>query len=474
VTTVQAGTVSAPAITTSGDTNTGIYFPAADQAAITTGGTARLTVTTAQFTGTLPWRGQNGTAAAPALSASGDTNTGIYFPAADTIAFAEGGAEVMRITSAGDVGVGTTTPAQKLDVNGAIKASMVVTESSMGFRNRIINGDMRVSQRGTSGSDGGYTVDRFRYSASLAGKATWAQNQGSVTPPAGFQNYLGFTSSSAYSVGASERFSVEQYIEGFNVADLAWGTANAQSITISFWVRSSLTGTFGASIQNSAINRSYPFNYIVSAANTWEQKTVVVPGDTTGTWLTSNGAGLRLMFGLGVGSILSGTAGSWSGSNFQSATGAVSVVGTSGATFYITGVQLEAGSVATPFERRPYGTELALCQRYYYKTSGDGTDADLLGLMWCISSTRADAWTPFPVTMRTSPTALEQTGTAADYAVATLATGITCSAVPVFVRANVNGARTQATVSSGLTAGNGCSITVQPSGTAYLAWSAEL
>ena len=137
-------------------------------------------------------------------------------------------------------------------------------------------------------------------------------------------------------------------------------------MTVSFWVRSSLTGTFGGALRNNDATRSYPFTYIISAANTWEYKTITIAGDTSGTWLTDNGVGIRLVFGLGVGSTLSGTAGAWAAADYQSATGAVSVVGTLNATFYITGVQLEAGSVATPFERRPYGTELAHCQRYVY------------------------------------------------------------------------------------------------------------
>ena len=158
---------------------------------------------------------------------------------------------------------------------------------------------------------------------------------------------------------------IGQNIEGFNVADLGWGSASARTVTVSFWVRSSLTGLFGGSFVNSAFNRSYPFSYTISAANTWEYKTIVVAGDTSGTWVTDNGVGIRVIFSLGAGSSYSGTAGAWSGSYLPSATGATSVVGTNGATFYITGVQLEAGTVATPFERRSYGQELALCQRYF-------------------------------------------------------------------------------------------------------------
>jgi hypothetical protein len=238
-----------------------------------------------------------------------------------------------------------------------------------GARNRIINGDMRIDQRNggaaVTPTNGSYTLDRWSGNVTQASKFTVQQNAGAVTPPAGFTNYLGVVSSSAYSVTSSDAFSVYQAIEGLNSADLAWGTADAQPVVLSFWVRSSLTGTFGGSLKNSAGNRSYPFSYTISSANTWERKSVVVSGDTSGTWLSNNGVGILLAFGLGVGTTFSGTAGAWAGANLISATGATSVVGTSGATFYITGVQLEAGTVATPFERRSYGQELALCQRYF-------------------------------------------------------------------------------------------------------------
>ena len=275
--------------------------------------------------------------------------------------------------------------------------------SSMGFKNRIINGAMVIDQRNAGASvtptDGAYTVDRFVYNSTQASKATAQQNAGSVTPPAGFSNYLGITSSSAYTVLSSDYFTIGQRIEGFNFADMAWGTANAASITLSFWVRSSLTGTFGGAVTNSALNRSYPFTYTISSANTWEQKSITIAGDTTGTWIgATNGIGMRLYIGLGIGSTYAGTAGAWTGtSNILGATGAVSVIGTNGATFYITGVQLEKGSTATSFDYRPYGTELALCQRYA-QPCGQGGSGRTAG------TTSVENTSQFRVPMRTTPT----------------------------------------------------------------------
>ena len=244
------------------------------------------------------------------------------------------------------------------------------TVSNMAGRNRIINGDMRIDQRNAGASvtatNGAYTVDRWLCTVSQSSKFTVQQNAGSVTPPAGYVNYLGCTSSSAYSVTSTDFLGINQRIEGVNTADFGWGSANAKTVTLSFWVRSSLTGTFGGSLMNSGFDRSYPFTYTISSANTWEQKSITIAGDTSGTWLSTNGVGVRVFFSLGCGSTRLGTAGAWTGSSdIFSATGETSVVGTSGATFYITGVQLEEGSVATPFEHRQYGQELALCQRYY-------------------------------------------------------------------------------------------------------------
>ena len=248
-----------------------------------------------------------------------------------------------------------------------------------GFKNRIINGAMVISQRnGTSSvsatGGGQYFLDRWSVNISAGSKFTVAQ---SSTAPTGFNSSSLITSSSAYSITSGDFFAYQQFIEGYNIADLGWGTASASTVTLSFWVRSSLTGTFGGTLANStntvSATRSYPFTYTISSANTWEQKTLTITGDTTGTWGTTNAGGIAVLFGLGVGSTYSGTAGAWAGVDYRSATGATSVVGTNGATFYITGVQLEKGSTATSFDYRPYTTELQLCQRYFEKSFDIGT-----------------------------------------------------------------------------------------------------
>lgn len=292
-----------------------------------------------------------GTVSAPGIAFSGDTNTGIYSPAADTIAFTEGGTEVLRLDSS----------------SNATFAGTAVMASSF-LRNRIINGDMRIDQRNAGASvtltaGGVYPVDRFVGFEDTDGVMT---AQRSTTAPTGFVNSLQFTTTTAdASLSSLQYAAVQQLIEGSNISDLGWGTASAQTVTLSFWVRSSLTGTFGGVLKNSAADRSYVFTYTISSANTWEQKAVVVPGDTSGTWLTTTGIGLRVTFGLGVGSGYSGAAGAWSASNLLSATGAVSVIGTLNATWFVTGVQLEVGTAATPFERRQFGQEFFLCQRYF-------------------------------------------------------------------------------------------------------------
>jgi hypothetical protein len=337
-------------------------------AAATAGGA---TIATTTGTQTLT----NKTLTTPVIGTISNTGTLTLPTSTDTLV---GRATTDTLTNK-TLSTGTVVTTQSQGNNSTAPASTAYvdqvagTSGSIGFRNRIINGDMRIDQRNagasvTPTSSNTYTLDRWNTILTQASKFSVQQNAGSVTPPSGFSKYLGITSLSAYSVLSEDAFSVIQYIEGFNTADLGWGAAGAQTATLSFWVRSSLTGTFGGTLRNGGGTRSYPFTYTISAANTWEQKTVTVAGDTTGTWATDNTAGIGVQFSLGAGSTYTATAGAWAGGLYISATGATSVVGTNGATFYITGVQLEVGTVATPFERRQYGQELALCQRYYEKS----------------------------------------------------------------------------------------------------------
>ncbi len=282
------------------------------------------------------------------------------------------------------------------------------------LKNRIINGDMRIDQRRAGASvtptgDQTYTLDRWAAGLSTTSKYSIQQNAGSVTPPAGFTNYLGITSTSAYSVSASDYFYINQKIEGYNVSDLAYGTASAKTVTLSFWVRSSLTGTFGGSLFNEAGNDSYPFSYTISAANTWEQKSITIAGDTANALATTNGIGFLVAFGLGVGSTYSATAGSWQSGLFVSTTGATSVVGTNGATFYITGVQLEQNTSATPFERRLYNQELANCQRYYEVAKYSPSTYLAMSSIMPVGTNNRAYWT-YAVTKRADATVALGTG----------------------------------------------------------------
>ena len=288
---------------------------------------------------------------------------------------------------------GSTTFNSAVTINGAAVSGFT------GMKNRIINGNMVVDQRNAGASvtpaDGAYTLDRWQAFASAASKMSV---QRSTTAASGFTNSLLATSLSAYSVVAVDVFGLAQGIEGFNVADLGWGTANAQAITISFWVRSSLTGTFGGLLRNQG-TRAYGFTYTVNAANTFEYKTVTIAGDTTGTWQTDNTTGIRLIFDLGTGSTYRVTAGSWAAGNYYGVTGVTSLVATNGATFYITGVQLERGSNATSFEFIDYGRQLAQCLRYYYRMAEDA-----IGSAAIFSANQYYANLGFLVKMRVAPT----------------------------------------------------------------------
>jgi len=369
------------------------------------------------------------------------------------------------------------TTASSTGISGSAISSGTVAEAYggtgtstgyYGFKNRIINGAMVIDQRNAGASvtpaDGAYTLDRWQYQASQASKFTVQQNAGSVTPPTGFSNYLGATVASSVSIGSGDYFGLLQRIEGFNFADMAWGTASAATVTLSFWVRSSLTGTFGGVLRNSAQNRSYPFTYTISSANTWEYETITIAGDTSGTWVGgTNGIGLQVWFSLGAGSTYSGTSGAWAGSNFLSAT------------FYITGVQLEKGSTATSFDYRPYGTELALCQRYCvnYNSANASSSYFRYGIGENEGTTVASQILQFPVSMRTGPT-LTTTGTAANYAVYSAGSVIACTAIPSIGTTSPLTAQIGWTTAAVLTAGRASSLLANNNNTSYLIFSAEL
>jgi hypothetical protein len=281
-------------------------------------------------------------------------------------------------------------------------------QSLQGFRNRIINGDMRISQRlGASSllcsNITDYTLDRWVVVSNPQSKLTAQQDAGGVTPPAGFSDYLGITVTTAETITSGDFFNLVQFIEGYNIADLAWGTASAKPVTVSFWVRSSVTGTYSFAFRNNGETRSYVTTYTINSANTWEQKTIVIPGDTSGTWNATNGRGIEVTFDFGRSSETA-TADAWTASGNVRLAGTVKLVENASATFYITGVQLEAGSVATPFERRPYGTELALCQRYYYRRNFTGGNRSVATLQAFSVGGLFGKIIDLPVTMRATPT----------------------------------------------------------------------
>jgi hypothetical protein len=288
---------------------------------------------------------------------------------------------------------------------GLAQLGNAYADGALSNRNKIINGAMTIDQRNAGAAvtvNGAtlYTLDRWRPTDVTSGAFTVQQ---STVAPAGFRNSALITvTSAAGSYASTDQADFIQRIEGYNIADLAYGTASAASVSLSFWVRSSVTGDFGGTLQNSAEAYSYPFLFTISAANTWEQKTITVPPATAGTWLTDSGIGLIVRFALAHGSSRLGPAGAWAAADYRGATGQTNLLSTSGATFYITGVQLEAGDTATPFEHRSYGQELALCQRYYWNSPNSLGNLAILGNTPAVNNMYNDYLNP--VMMRASPT----------------------------------------------------------------------
>jgi hypothetical protein len=384
-----------------------------------------------------------------------------------------GATTVVAVTSTGVAVTGTLSSSGASTLTGAITATAGInTPNTFGFKNRIINGGMVIDQRNAGASvtvvgNSYVSVDRWQTLCAVGSKYSIQQNAGSVTPPIGFSKYLGVTSLANTSLGATDYYYLQQNIEGFNTADLGWGTANAKTVTLSFQVYSSLTGTFGGAIQNSAGNRSYPFSYSIPVANTWTTISVTIAGDTTGTWIgATNGIGLGLLFSLGTGTTYSGTAGAWVGTGLASTTGATSVVGTSGATLYITGVQLEKGSTATSFDFRAYSTEFAMCQRYYARLQDTLALSGSLGTLSVEATSQAYGTAPF--SMRATPSSTFSGLTISDGNVIPAVTSVSnLGSIIGGVAFTLNCSAATLTVGRAARIRNG-------SGTAYLDFSAEL
>ena len=344
-----------------------------------------------------------------------------------------------------------------------------------GFKNRIINGAMVIDQRNngasvTANNAAGqvYTLDRWcARSVTPSTSGAFTIQQSSVVPT-GFNSSLLATVSVAATPASTDQFFIQQRIEGFNIADLGLGTAAPSTFTLSFWVRSSVTGSFGGNVGNN-VNLAYPFSFTINAANTWEQKTVTIVGPTTGTWNTTNGTGLIVHFSLGAGASNLGTANTWA--NYPVApTGSVNLISTSGATFYITGVQLEAGSVATPFERRDYGRELMMAQRYCY-VSFPQSNYSPHAYGQCINTTATRLGFQPVVTMRAAPTSLTYSGT---LAVVNASDGVVAITSLAIIDQGINMMTLNAVVASGLVAGNATRLLNNNDGNGKIIISAEL
>jgi len=315
---------------------------------------------------------------------------------------------------------------------------------SAGRKNMIINGDMRISQRfgttATTISSGNFVIDRYRCEDNTAASTT---HQQVTDAPPGFHNSLKVTvTGTDTTVNAGDFHYFRHIIEGNNINHLNWGSSNAKTVTLSFWVKSSVPGNHGASLWNNAFNRSFPFLYTISIANTWEYKTITVPGCPDGTWETGINRGINIGFVQSVGSSYTGTPNQWNSAGDVGPTNHVNLTATNGATWYITGIQLEVGKNATEFEHRSIGEELALCQRYYTQANTASSGYPLLYFMQYSSSYRmlvAD----FPTTMRAAPSFQVTMGTGAD------STGLTQSynTSPHQGKAYVNVASTSANAS---------------------------
>ena len=347
----------------------------------------------------------------------------------------------------------------------------------MPHRNFIQNGDFRIVQRATSSAtpaDGEYLIDRWKWwRTGSAGVAAMSQDTDVPTVAEagvdyGYSLKLDVTTADG-SIAAADYYYFEQMIEGLDWASMGYGGSNALTTTVQFWVKSTKTGVFSVSYGNSAVDRSYPAEYTVSSSNTWEKKTVTIAGDSTGTWLTTNGIGNRLRFTLAMGSNRTGTANQWNAANDIASTNQVNAMDSTSNNFFITGVQVEVGAQSSDFEQRDYASELARCNRFFFQYNQNVGDHQREH--WSsqnVSTTQSDVAIQYPVAMRAAPTF--STGSAADWRI----NQTNCSAIPATVNAiHEAGCRVRFTIASGLVAQEAAFIDAAVTG-AKLVFSAEL
>lgn len=393
------------------------------------------------------------------------------------------GTDVVSLTTTGmSAAAGKTVTANAL-VSGTVEQSI---GAALGFRNKIIGGDFTTNpwQRGTSftGPTGAYTSDRFYCGNSTTGVVNVLKTADAPTAAqAGVftQHCMHVdTTTAAGSISGANTCGISQPIEGLNIACCGFGQAGIRYVTLSFWHKHTKTGTYCVSFRNSAINRSYVAEYVQDVTNTWEKAVITIPVDTAGTWLYDNGIGLNIRFAIADGSTYHTSPNSWSAGNYVATANQVNALDNTANDFKLALIQLEAGSVATPFETRSVGQELALCQRYYYRITPGAVSMNLCSSCYAATTTSAGAIGHFPTSMRIAPTALEQSGTANHYQISSGVWGnISCSAVPTYGSVTtVNNWFVNITVASGLTAGQaGYFRTDSTNGAAaYLGWSAEL
>jgi hypothetical protein len=374
-----------------------------------------------------------------------------------------------------DITDGIITTTKIADAN--VTNPKLTSGSQQNFRNIIINGDMSIAQRGTSEASvtttGYYTCDRWNWIADY-GTVTLSQDT-DVPTGQGFATSFKADVTTAGTEDSGGYVLVRQRIEGQNLQYLKKGTASAESLTASFWIKSTKTGTYIAELYDADNTRQISKSYTVDTTNTWEKKTITFAGDTSGAFGNDNGGSLFLNLYLSAGTdYTSGTLNtSWNSStDANRVVGQVNAQDNTANNIYFTGVQLEAGTTASDFEFLPVDANLARCQRYYFKQQATKAD-DFFGSGYVSSSGGALSFNTFPVQMRTTPSALEQNGTAGDYRVAHQGTVTACNAVPAISGASIWGARISLSVSSGLTTGDGC-MARSTNSNAYLAWSAEL